>query len=347
MRKGLVYRSAAVSRGKVTCDEVIKGTLALWAECLNIKTLIDLRTNTEKRSDEHDKQVEKVYPTVPLTQKRAAEGRQRFHTNVLSYSTLFKGFVLPASPGTKARVLRAFFAAGEDTGRLKSAKAMLCREVVSPRGLVSLYILMLSQSAALLKKVLMLCSDPQNHPVLFHCSSGKDRTGLIAALIQSVCGVSEEEILDSYADSETYLAPVLELIAEEDRKRGLSEEFDGTPRHAMEKTFEYIKESYGDVRGYLVAIGFTHEHQRQLREALMVDPESDEEYSDGDTNNEDEIEQKRGYDKIERGGQAWTAGRAPSGSEISRLPTKQRRENKDAVLRSPKRSLDSSRSSTL
>jgi hypothetical protein len=37
---------------------------------------------------------------------------------------------------------------------LKSAKAMLCREVVSPRGLVSLYILMLSQSAALLKKVI-------------------------------------------------------------------------------------------------------------------------------------------------------------------------------------------------
>lgn len=225
----------------------------------------------------------------------------------------------------------------------------------------------------------MLCSDPQNHPVLFHCSSGKDRTGLIAALIQSVCGVSEEEILDSYADSETYLAPVLELIAEEDRKRGLSEEFDGTPRyppalhrtsdhlspqhsaihssrrprinefrHAMEKTFEYIKESYGDVRGYLVAIGFTHEYQHQLREALMVDPVSDEEYSDGDTsnNNDDEIEQKRGYDKIERGGQAWTSGRAPSGSEISRLPTKQRRTNRDAV-RAPKRSLDSSRSSTL
>lgn len=33
---------------------------------------------------------------------------------------------------------------------------MLCREVVSPRGLVSLYILMLSQSAALLKKVIQL-----------------------------------------------------------------------------------------------------------------------------------------------------------------------------------------------
>lgn len=72
------------------------------------------------RSDEHDKHVEKVYPTVPLTQKRAAEGRQRFHTNVLSYSTLFKGFVLPASPGTKARVLRAFFAAGTPPSSLLS-----------------------------------------------------------------------------------------------------------------------------------------------------------------------------------------------------------------------------------
>ena len=120
---------------------------------------------------------------------------------------------------------------------------------------------------------------------------------------------------------------------------------ESTFRHAMEKTFEYIKESYGDVRGYLVAIGFTHEYQHQLREALMVDPVSDEEYSDGDTSNNNEIEQKRGYDKIERG-QAWTSGRAPSGSEISRLPTKQRRTNRDAV-RAPKRSLDSSRSSTL
>lgn len=65
--------------------------------------------------------MEKVYPTVPLTQKRAAEGRQRFHTNVLSYSTLFKGFVLPASPGTKARVLRAFFAAGTPPSPLSKA----------------------------------------------------------------------------------------------------------------------------------------------------------------------------------------------------------------------------------
>lgn len=67
--------------------------------------------------------------------------------------------------------------------------------------------------------------------MLFHCSSGKDRTGLIAALIQSVCGASEDAILDSYAESEKFLSPVLQLIAEEDRKRGLSEEFDGTPRY--------------------------------------------------------------------------------------------------------------------
>jgi len=113
---------------------------------------------------------------------------------------------------------------------MSSAKAMLCREVVSPGGLMSLYILMLSQSASVLKKILMVCSDVQNYPILFHCLSGKDRTGLVAALIQSVCGMSEEEILESYAQSEKYLEPVSHLIAVEDQKRGLSEEFGGTPR---------------------------------------------------------------------------------------------------------------------
>jgi protein tyrosine/serine phosphatase len=59
---------------------------------------------------------------------------------------------------------------------------------------------------------LRICSDPRNHPVLFHCSSGKDRTGLIAALILAVCGLSDEEIFDDYEKSQTYLAPCMHLI---------------------------------------------------------------------------------------------------------------------------------------
>ncbi len=42
-----------------------------------------------------------------------------------------------------------------------------------------------------------------NTPLVFNCSAGKDRTGIAAALILSVLGVSQEDILADYAMSET------------------------------------------------------------------------------------------------------------------------------------------------
>lgn len=38
--------------------------------------------------------------------------------------------------------------------------------------------------------------------------------------------------------------------------------------HAMEQTLEFIKNTYGNIRNYLVTIGFTQQHQDRLRETL-------------------------------------------------------------------------------
>jgi hypothetical protein len=106
----------------------------------------------------------------------------------------------------------------------------------------------------------------------------------------------------------------------------------------MEETFAYIKESYGDIRGYLVAIGFTDQHQRQLREALLVDPQS---YSDTNgADNEEEIDQKRGYDKPKHQQQQKKGRRA-----IARSPKQPK--GADDSVRAPLRHLDSAKSSTL
>lgn len=40
--------------------------------------------------------------------------------------------------------------------------------------------------------------DPDNYPVLFHCSVGRDRTGTLAIVIYALLGVSEEEIIKDY-----------------------------------------------------------------------------------------------------------------------------------------------------
>ncbi|MFD3682917.1 tyrosine-protein phosphatase, partial [Streptomyces sp. NPDC058613] len=39
----------------------------------------------------------------------------------------------------------------------------------------------------------------QDGPAVFHCASGKDRTGLLAALVLALLGVSEQDIVDDFA----------------------------------------------------------------------------------------------------------------------------------------------------
>ncbi len=48
--------------------------------------------------------------------------------------------------------------------------------------------------------------------VLFHCTAGKDRTGLMAALLLGLAGVERTDILADYQVSETYLARIIRQI---------------------------------------------------------------------------------------------------------------------------------------
>ena len=46
--------------------------------------------------------------------------------------------------------------------------------------------------------VFAVLADESNYPVFFHCSAGLDRTGLIAWLVNGLCGVSEEDLWRDY-----------------------------------------------------------------------------------------------------------------------------------------------------
>ena len=50
------------------------------------------------------------------------------------------------------------------------------------------------ESRAELRDALLVFADPDNYPVYFHCSIGRDRTGTIAFLLLALLGVGEEEI---------------------------------------------------------------------------------------------------------------------------------------------------------
>lgn len=64
-----------------------------------------------------------------------------------------------------------------------------------------------------------ICKRLENGAVLYHCTAGKDRTGVLTAILYLLCQVSDEDIIADYQVSATYQAsnPVFDLIPEEMR----------------------------------------------------------------------------------------------------------------------------------
>jgi protein-tyrosine phosphatase len=94
--------------------------------------------------------------------------------------------------------------------------------------------------------------------VVVHCLGGKDRTGLVAALLLRLAGVGLVDIAADYAQSDRNLAErteewIAEAEDEADRERRLR--ITRTPPEAMVAVLEELERRYGSVRAYLSAAG--------------------------------------------------------------------------------------------
>jgi protein tyrosine/serine phosphatase len=54
--------------------------------------------------------------------------------------------------------------------------------------------------------------DPARQPVLFHCAAGKDRTGVLAALLLQVLGVPDEAVIADYVLTADVLEPIMSRL---------------------------------------------------------------------------------------------------------------------------------------
>ena len=97
----------------------------------------------------------------------------------------------------------------------------------------------------------------QEGGVLFHCTAGKDRTGVTAALLLGLAGVPEEDIIADYALTDVYLRPKVRMFIEH------NPEADPALFRALPESMEHftrtLREQYGDARGYLLSAGMTGE----------------------------------------------------------------------------------------
>jgi len=103
-------------------------------------------------------------------------------------------------------------------------------------------------------------ADAPDGALLIHCQGGKDRAGLIAALLLRLVGVDIDEIADDYALSADNLRPQFQAWlddAPDAEERARRERISATPREAMAGVLEELEKRYGSVREYLLAAGAT------------------------------------------------------------------------------------------
>jgi len=96
-------------------------------------------------------------------------------------------------------------------------------------------------------------------PVVFHCFAGKDRTGIVAAMVLSLAGVEADAIGADYAETDVQLATrYAEWLAKAAPER--LEEMRGELRCPPEwilRTLEHVEQKWGGVDAYLEAAGVT------------------------------------------------------------------------------------------
>lgn len=100
---------------------------------------------------------------------------------------------------------------------------------------------------------------PDGKSLLFHCTQGKDRTGVAAMLILSALGVDESTIISDFLLTNTYNADIIESERKTLEKAGFAGEelelfmkaMDEVDAQYMVNALEWMKENYGSATGYI------------------------------------------------------------------------------------------------
>jgi protein-tyrosine phosphatase len=109
--------------------------------------------------------------------------------------------------------------------------------------------------------------------VVVHCAGGKDRTGLLTALLLRLAGVGHADIAADYALSEQRLRPRMDAWlagAATDAERERIRRTSATPAEAMTGVLEELERRYGSVAAYLQAGGVTTAELDRIRERLVA-----------------------------------------------------------------------------
>jgi len=123
-------------------------------------------------------------------------------------------------------------------------------------------------------EALEVIAAPDNHPLVFNCAIGKDRTGILAAMLLSLLDVPEEDIIEDYTLSGPYMEEMLQRISREpppaESRPPIPDVFWKASPESMAMFLATLRREYGSIEGFLKAHGAEPSLVRRLEKALLV-----------------------------------------------------------------------------
>jgi len=135
----------------------------------------------------------------------------------------------------------------------------------------TVYQIVLEHYPGLIAEIIRAIATAREGGILIHCHAGKDRTGMVVALLLGLVGVPHDVIAADYAESQVCLWPLWEEIV---AKVGSEDKADfwlkpTATAAIMDSLLVHLDHRYGGVAAYLRAIGLTEAELCQVRGRLL------------------------------------------------------------------------------
>ena len=126
-------------------------------------------------------------------------------------------------------------------------------------------------------EVVAILMEPSHHPAVFHCTAGKDRTGVIASALFGVLGLSAETIVEDYAASAVGLPDMMAYYrnlrpdAPFDAERAERHLRRAATAETMAGVVDHVEQVAGSIREWARAAGLASATMDRLSDRLRLD----------------------------------------------------------------------------
>jgi protein-tyrosine phosphatase len=123
-------------------------------------------------------------------------------------------------------------------------------------------------------KMFVALGNRQEVPALFHCTTGKDRTGWAAAAFLTLMGVPNETVYEDYLRSNDYILPAYQEAIDGFVAAGGDAEIPkailGVKKEYLDAAFDQMETEYGSIDQYFSnALGIDADQQQALRDMYL------------------------------------------------------------------------------